>query len=146
MQKLMQTLTLGAAAAAMLAACSSAPSNEEEMADWMNDARLGEKVDRICFQSSIDNFRMATKNTVIVEKGVNKEYLIEVMGSCHDLAHANALSFDTFPGSGCISKGDSIYGYDSVFGRDNTGIPPMRCPISSIYEWNEDAVEDTEDE
>ena len=146
MQKLIQSLALGAAAAAMLAACSSAPSDEEEMADWMNDARLGEKVDRICFQSSIDNFRMPTRKTVIVEKGVNKEYLIEVMGSCHDLKNANALSFDTFPGSSCVSKGDSIYGYDSVFGPDSAGIPPMRCPITAIYEWNEDAAEETEEE
>ena len=140
-----RAITFGAASAALLAACSSSPSADEEMADWREDARLGEQVDRICFSDNIDNFRMTTRNTVIVEKGVNDEYLIETFNNCNDLDFAQSLSFDTFPGASCVTKGDSIYAYDSAFGPQDGDIPPIRCPISAIYEWNEDAAEE-EDE
>jgi len=141
MPDIFHSLTMTAAAATMLAACSGAPTQEENPAEWMSDARLGEKVDRICFQSSVDSFRSHTDSTVIVEKGVNDEYLIETMGRCHDLDFAQSLSFDTFPGSGCITRGDSIYAYDSVFGPDRTDPPTIRCPISAIYEWDEEAAD-----
>jgi hypothetical protein len=124
-----------------LAGCSTTSETGEQDKAWRTDARLGEQVDRICFRSSIDNFRAPTRNTVIVEKGVNDEYLIETMGRCHDLSHAQSLSFDTFPGAGCVSRGDSIYAFDSVFGPDRTDIPSVRCPIAAIYEWDEDAAE-----
>jgi hypothetical protein len=72
---------------------------------------------------------------------VNDEYLVEVTGSCYDLDRAQSLSFDTFGASSCISRGDSIYAYDSVFGPDRTDIPPVRCPIKAIYKWDEDAAD-----
>lgn len=143
MSNLLKTMTLATAAAALVGACSTAPDAGNQAAEeWRTDARLGEKVDRVCFASNIDSFRMPTRNTVIVEEGVNDEYLIETMGSCYDLDGANSLSFDTFPGASCVTKGDSIYAYDSAFGPGMNDIPPVRCPISAIYEWNEDASED----
>lgn len=145
MIRYIRTITFGAAAAAMLAACSSAPA-EDEIMDWQTDARLGEEVDRICFSQSIDNFRAATRDTVIVEKGVSDEFLIETMGSCYDLKHAQSISLDTFSGSSCLSRGDSIFAYDSAFGPDSNDITPIRCPIRAIYEWDEDALEDEEAE
>ena len=145
MTNFIKLFTFGAAASALLAACSTPAGGEPDIPEWMNDARLGEKVDRICFTQSVDSFRMPTRDTVIVEKGVNDEYLIEMFASCHDLDNAQSLSFDTFAGSSCITKGDSIYAYDSAFGPDSTGIPPVRCPISAIYEWNEEAAEQEED-
>ena len=133
---------LSASALFALAACTSQPdaSNDEPEA-WRTDARLGEQVDRVCFASNIDSFRMATRNSVIVEEGVNDEYLIETVASCYDLDGANSLSFDTIPGASCVTKGDSIYAYRSAFGPDRTDIPPARCPIRAIYEWDEDAAE-----
>lgn len=145
MKSMIRTLAFGTVSAALLAACSTSPDTEES-ADWLNDARLGEKVDRICFTGSIDNFRAATRETVIVEKGVNDEYLLEMMGKCSDLDRAQSLSLDTFGGSSCLTKGDSIFAYDSVFGPDRTDMPAMRCPIRGIYKWNEDALEDDGDE
>ncbi|MEM5517266.1 DUF6491 family protein [Henriciella sp. AS95] len=139
------TFALTAASAALLmalAGCSSTAASDETADEWRTDARLGERVDRICFGSSIDNFRNATRNTVIVEKGVNDEYLIETVGRCYDLDHALSLSFDNSPGAGCISRGDAIYAYDSVFGPSQTDMPSVRCPIAAIYEWDEDAAED----
>lgn len=133
---------LPATALFALAACTSQPdAGNDEPEAWRTDARLGEKVDRVCFASNIDSFRMATRNSVIVEEGVNDEYLIETVGSCYDLDRANSLSFDTFPGASCVTKGDSIYAFSSAFGPDRTDIPPARCPIRAIYEWNEDAAE-----
>lgn len=138
---------VAASALALAATACSTTEADTEAEAWRTDARLGEKVDRICFSSSIDNFREATRNSVIVTKGVSDDYLIEMLGSCHDLRNAMSLSLDTFGGSSCIGKGDSIYAYDSVFGPDETDLRPMRCPISAIYEWDEDAVdeEDTMD-
>ena len=142
MKTTLRIATLTSAAAAVLAACSSAPDGNDDMANWQDDARLGEKVDRICFTDNIDNFRNATRNTVIVEEGVNDEYLIETAGSCYDLKNAMSLSLDTFGSSSCVSRGDNIFAYDSAFGPDSSDIPPIRCPIGAIYEWNEGAAED----
>ena len=125
-----------------IAACTSQPEpGEDEREAWRTDARLGEQVDRVCFASNIDSFRMATRNSVVVEEGVNDEYLIETVSSCYDLDNANSLSFDTFPGSGCVTKGDSIYAFRSAFGPSRSDIAPVRCPIKAIYEWNEDAID-----
>lgn len=142
----MKPILIPAALSALLfAAACSTTTDETDPDAWRTDARLGEQVNRICFSSSIDNFRETTRNTVIVEKGVNDEYLIETMGSCYELQGAMSLSLDTFGGSSCISKGDSIYAYDSVFGPDQTDLAPVRCPISAIYEWHEDALDEEED-
>lgn len=143
--KPLKTLAFGAVSLAILAGCSSAGDENRTAEDWLSDKRLGEKVDRICFRSSIDNFRAPSRSTVIVEKGVNDEFLIETFASCYNLDNAMSLSFDTFAGSGCISKGDYIYAYDSAFGPDRTDLPPTRCPIKAIYEWNEDALDEEEE-
>jgi len=145
MKHLIRTALACGAVTAMIAACTSAPDKQATDADWMTDARLGEQVDRICFTSSIDNFRAPSRDTVIVEKGVNDEYLIQTFGNCYNLRHAQSLSLDSFAGSSCLSKGDAIFAYDSAFGPDKTDIGPVRCPIKAIYEWNEDAAEAEED-
>ena len=129
------------------AACTTSPQqdSEAEAENWRTDARLGEQVDRICFASAVDDFQMTTRRSVVVERGVNDHYLIETMGNCQDLRNALSMSFDTFPGSSCISKGDSIYAYDSLFGPDRMDIPPIRCPIKAIYKWEEDAIDQEAD-
>ena len=128
---------LPAIALITLGACSSSMDDaiSDEDQAWRTDARLGEQVDRICFTSTIDSFRSPTRSSVIVEKGVNDEYLIETMGSCPNLDWAQSLTFDTFGSSGCLGRGDSIYAFDSAFGPDNYSMN-FRCPISAIYEWN----------
>ena len=138
-------LISAAVSALVIAASCSTTADETDPDAWRTDARLGEQVNRICFSSSIDNFRKATRNTVIVEKGINDEYLIETVGSCYELRNAMSISLDAFGGSSCISKGDSIYAFDSVFGPDETDLAPVRCPISAIYEWNEDALDEEQD-
>jgi hypothetical protein len=128
-----------------VAACSSAPADRSDEDAWRTDARLGERVDRICFRSTIDNFREASRNSVIVERGVNDEYLIETIGSCYDLDNAMSISFDERVGSSCITRGDNIYAFDSAFGPDRTDLPPVRCPIAGIYKWDEGAAGESED-
>lgn len=136
---------LPAAALLSLVACTSAPASHSDEDAWRTDARLGEKVDRICFRSNIDNFRGETRNSVIVERGVNDEYLVTTFSDCYDLQNAQSLSFDSPGASSCLTKGDSIYAYDSAFGPDRTDIPSVRCPISAIYEWHEDAADQEAD-
>lgn len=142
MSQFLRAITLATAATALLGACSTGPEAGGQDEEWRSDARLGERVDRVCFASTIDNFRMTTRNTLIVEEGASDEYLIEVVGSCYNLDGANSISFDTFAGASCVTRGDSIYAYDSAFGPSQTDLPPARCPIRAIYEWNEDAAEE----
>ena len=142
MPSLVRNVTGGTIAAILLAACTSTAEDAAETQDWTEDARLGDQVDRICFRDNIDNFRSATRNSVIVERGVNDEYLIETFSACFDLDNANSLSFDSFGGSSCLSKGDSIKAYSSAFGPSESDFPSVDCPIKAIYEWNEDAAED----
>ena len=142
MTNLLKPVMLATATIAILGACSTAPAADEQADEWRSDARLGERVDRICFRSSIDNFGQTTRNSVVVERGVNDTYLIETSGYCRDLKNALSLTFDSFPGSGCVTTGDSLYAYDSVFGPDETSIPSIQCPIRAIYKWDEDAVEE----
>ena len=141
MPDLIRNITGGTIAAILLAACTSTVEEPAESENWQEDARLGEQVDRICFKDSIDTFRAATRSTVIVERGVNDEYLIETFSSCFDLKNANSLSFDTFGASSCLSKGDSIRAYSSAFGPSETDFPSVKCPIRAIYVWDEDAAE-----
>ena len=142
----MNISTLSAIAALSLigaAACTTAENATPEQltASEAADPRLGEQVDKICFTSSIDNFRDNTRRSVIIEKGANDEYYVETMGSCFDLEDAISLAFDSSPAGGCLSRGDYLIAFDSVFGTDHSGIAPQRCPIAAIYEWNEDAAE-----
>lgn len=127
------------AAAGVLGACQS-PGLDDDPEDFMSyrdDARLGERVDRICFTRNISGFGETTDDTVIVEAGVNDYYLIKTFGRCADLEYANSMSFDQF-NEICLSEGDGIIPYDSAFGPDAAGLPPRSCLIDEIYNWHPD--------
>ena len=132
----------------MASGCASTASDEDEkpkgLAAYADDARLGEQVKKICFTSSIDNFRSPERETVIVERGVRDEYILEVTGSCPNLRYAQRLALDT--SLSCLTKFDNLYVYDSAFGTISTPGSVDRCPIKSIHKWNEDALKDTEAE
>jgi len=133
---------IGATLAALaLLGCTSTPTDTAEkpasgIAALKEDPRLGEQVGRICFASRIDGFRNATKNTVIVESGLKKEFILETMGSCQNLRHAQAIGLPS--GFSCLSELDSLMVYDSSFGTQTTPFSNERCAIRSIHRWNED--------
>lgn len=145
MQK--QVLMVAVATSLLLTGCETTSTNENGekplrgIAALKDDARLGEKVNRICFARQIDGFRAATKNTVIVESGLRKEFIIETFGGCSNLRDAQGISLPT--GFSCLSDKDSIIVHDSVFKTETTPFSNQRCSIKSIHRWNEkpDAVD-----
>lgn len=134
----------GLALTAALAACQSPQALDgepEAFMSYVDDPRLGEQVGRICFSRQISRFGETTEDTVIVEAGLNDYYLIKTLGPCTDLERANSMALDQF-GASCLTKGDSIIAYDTVFGPDATGLPPRACLIDEIYEWHPDRTGD----
>ena len=132
-------LLAGAAVGLTAAACETAATDEPDgVASFADDPRLGERADRICFTSQIDGFGQATDRTIVVEAGVNEHYLIETFGYCPNLDWAQSIRFDAF--SSCLTRGDSLMPYETLFASDYSGLAaPRACLISSIHEWNPDA-------
>ena len=132
-------LSTSLAAISLVAACATTSSDEPKgAAKYADDARLGEKVDKICFKRNIDGFSRTTRDTVVVSAGVNKDYLIEVRGPCSNLNHAQSIAIDS--SLSCVTRLDSILVSTSAFSlRDNLG-GPQRCIVNEIYVWNEDAA------
>lgn len=130
-------LALTAGFALMACASSTAGENKERgIAAFKDDTRLGEKVEKICFNRSIDGFSMARKDTVVLSKGVSDDYIVEVRGVCTNLRHAQSVGIDTR--LSCVREGDYLIVSDSAFGTD-TGFGPDRCYIDKIHKWDKKA-------
>lgn len=130
------------AALAMAAAPAVADSPDEDKAA---DARLGARVDRICFGRNINNFKAieGEDDAVLLEKGVNDWYKATLVGACNyrELRWAEAVVIDQRPSGGCVTPGDYLVFSRSAFG-DFSFPNTTRCAISEIYEWNPDAADD----
>lgn len=142
MPTLLKTTLLTACAAA-LTACATGPVDQSPPDAYADDPRLGERVDRICFGSSINGFGETTSRTIVLEANVNDHYLVETFGPCQDLDWAQSISLDQF--SSCVTEADSIIPYDSAFGPRENDFPAQRCRIKAIYEWDPDAAEEDGD-
>lgn len=142
-----KTCLLLVAGLAALNACQTTGESEDKVrgiAAYAKDARLGPAVDKICFKRNIDGFRKATRDTVILDAGVRDEYIVEVMGGCQVLRHAQAIQLDS--NLSCLSKFDNLIVYDSAFGTQSSPMSVDRCAIRAIHKWDEKALEDTTDE
>ena len=134
-------LSFGAVTAALLLlGCATTTDENGEkpergIAALKDDARLGEKVNRICFASQIDGFRANTRETVIVESGLRKEFILEMFGGCSNLRDAQAISLPS--GFSCLSDKDNIIVHESVFTTATTPFSNQSCSIKSIHRWNE---------
>jgi hypothetical protein len=111
-----------------IAACSTSAT---EMADAKPDARQGDEVRQICFQSQIRNWRTLDNRSVIVEKGVRDEYKLDLIGSCQPNDAFLSIGLVSRGGGSCLSSGDSLV----TDARYNDGT----CSIRRIYKWNKDA-------
>lgn len=129
----------------LISGCASTPSDTPRGAEkYAEDARLGEQVDRICFNRNIDGFSHTDRDTVVVSAGVNEDYLLVVRGPCQNLRHAQAIGIDS--ALSCVTKFDRILVSTSAFSLvDNLG-GPERCMIQEIYSWDEDAEDKQEEE
>jgi hypothetical protein len=130
-----------------LGACATdgGTSRADAIAETLTDARVGEQVDRICFTRGIDSFSEEKRNSVVLRRGVNDEYLV-VTRSCPNLDMAQSLRLES--DLGCLRRQDYIRVYQSAFGpSDADRFAFNRCQIDEIYKWNDDAVvEEIDDE
>ena len=120
------------AAAFLTAACQTQTTDTTTAAaDAKPDPRQGKEVSQICFNSQIRNWRENDRKSVIVEKGVNDEYKLELIGTCEpDDAFLNIGLISRVGGGTCLSSGDQLV-TDTRFDGS--------CTIRRIYEWHKDA-------
>lgn len=120
------------AAGAALAAVMAAPAAGETGAAAA-DPRLGPEVDRICFARNIRNWRevRGEGRVVLLERGVNDWYRVELMGACDasTFRFARTIGLETRPAGGCVGRGDVIIVREA-------GSFTRRCMISRMYKWN----------
>ncbi len=139
-QATIKTLAASLALGAMLGA---APAKDDADKSAVRDPRIGDAVDRICFQRNIRNWReiRGEDNVVLLESGVNKWFRVELMGACDAsvFRFAQTIAIESRPATGCVTRGDYI------LVQEGSGFT-QRCYITDIYEWNEGALEDVADE
>jgi len=141
---LKQGLAALAAAAVMCGAGSAIAKEGAEETDGEGvDKRLGPEVSSICFGRSINGWKTVDKedDVVLLEKGVNRWYRVELRGACdyRTLRFALTIGIESRPAGGCVREGDIILVEDSSgFAR--------RCFISRINEWDDDAPAPGEEE
>ncbi len=129
----MKPLILTAAAALLAAGCQSsvesAARQDDEIARQVA-ARQGAEVDRICFAQNINGWSPLGREAVLLERGVNDWYKVELTGTCDPEWAFTTIAVSTRPaGSSCLSRGDRIQ-------TDDPTIPGV-CYVQSIYEWDE---------
>ncbi|MDZ4760931.1 MAG: DUF6491 family protein [Alphaproteobacteria bacterium] len=121
---------VAASAALLFAACqSNAPAETAEAAP---DARQGAEVQQVCFNSQIRNWRMADRDSVIIEKGVRDEYRLELIGTCEPNNAFTTIGLISRGGGSCLSRGDTLVTDERSIGGS--------CSIRRIHEWNKDAL------
>lgn len=147
MTRSLTLISLSAAALMALGACATdgQSTRSEAIAETLADVRVGEEVDKICFTRGIDSFSEEKRNSVVLRRGVNDEYLV-VTRSCVNLDMAQSLRLDS--SLGCLRRQDHIRVYQSAFGpSDADRFAFDRCQIDAIYKWDDDAREgDVDDE
>ena len=129
----------------VVSACATATTPEQLEARetkraaevFADDPRRGELVDKVCFASQIDSFGLTTKRAVVVREGGDR-YLVETFPGCFDLDWAQSLAIDSF--GACLTKGDRILAFDSVFPNNRHRSSQQSCRVKAIYEWDRDAV------
>ncbi len=134
----------GLASAVLLGAGAIAAEGDQkeetpaEAEDAAADPRLGPEVDSICFGRSINGWKTVEGHgdAVLLEKGVNDWFLVEVSGNCRaqDFKFAQTIGIETRPAGGCVRRGDYIL-------VETVGRTASRCFIQRIYEWNDDLPE-----
>lgn len=129
----------------VVSACATATTPEQleareakRAADvFADDPRRGEQVDKLCFASRIDSFGLTTKRAVVVREGGDR-YLLETFPGCFDLDWAQSLAIDSF--GPCLTKGDHILAFDTVFANRDHNSAGRSCSIKAIYKWDKDAT------
>lgn len=129
---------------ALMTGCASAggASSSEHIAEILADRRVGEPVDKVCFARTIDGFRENTRDSVVLRRGANSDYLVTVKG-CPRLNDAQSIGLTS--STSCLRRSDRLIVSDSAFSLSGqTPLGPDTCWVDAIYEWNEDASDDAD--
>jgi hypothetical protein len=122
-------------AALILAGCATARDQTNTTRDAEIAAKQGKEVRQICFAQNINGWRAFGRDSVLLQKGVNDWYRVELTGSCEPERAFNVIALRSRPaGSPCLSRGDNIDTPDIAGGQSYGS-----CFISKIYEWDEKA-------
>lgn len=117
----------------VLVACQS---SEEIRSSAIERGQAGEQVDRICFTRQIDSWQRLDERSIVVRRGMNDYYRLELMGACDPRDAFVAIQLESRSGM-CLSQGDRVR-----FDRDRSG---LSCSIRRIHEWIP-AEEEADDE
>ncbi len=136
MKKLVSLIGAAGLGALAMTASGFAGDVDDNKTEESADPRIGEKVNRICFQNSISGWRAVKgeDDVVLLRRSVSDWYRVELLGACDYRLFRSALSIgiESRPAGSCVSRGDVIIVEDSPgFHR--------RCTITAMYEWDEDA-------
>ena len=138
MRHMILTVAVMTAGVGVLAGCaSSGTTASDRIAEILADPRVGEPVDKVCFARSIDGFSENARDSVVLSRGVNSDFLV-LMKGCPRLRDAQSIGL-TSRGS-CLRQSDQLIVSDSAFslgGQTPSG--PDRCWVDALYEWNQDA-------
>ncbi len=138
-------MTGAIALAAGACATKTTEPSKDAAASYLEDPRLGDKVDRICFASQINGFGFVDEyqDAVLIEARVNDWFFVELMGPCtvSGLRFAQTVALDFRRGGGCLTRGDRLVFSDSLsFGPARTA-NLRRCTMGSVYRWDRNAGE-----
>ncbi len=124
-------------------AALAAPAFAEKDKNNGPDPRIGKQVNRICFPRNINGWKpvKGEDNVVLLEKGVNNWFRVEVSGACREstFRFAHVIGIESRPAGGCLRRGDIILVED---GANFT----QRCHVRRIYEWDDNAPAPGEEE
>ncbi len=129
-----------------ITACATANDGEGKakgIAAFIDDPRLGAPVDKICFSRNIDGFSDNTDDTVVLKRGVNEEYIVEMFGNCQPLRYAQRIGLVNR--TSCLTRLDSLIVSESVFGNSTNPFDNQRCQINRIHKWNSKAKDEAEE-
>lgn len=120
------------AAAVIATACATSPTTD---VDAEVAARQRDAVDRVCFTSQINNWRSLDDHAILIEKGVNEWYKLDLTGPCEPDLAFQRIAVHTKPPGGCLSKGDAV----ATFTTPTYGV----CRITAMHRWDAAAPVDT---
>jgi hypothetical protein len=107
-------------AAALLAACASAPLARQDSAERTSYmAHAGKPVDRFMWTTSYRRSAAVSSDQVVVWTNLNQAYLVTVVHPCANLWFANHIGF--------TQTGDSVYAHLNLVKADG-----WRCGIKTI--------------
>jgi len=121
----------------LMSCASSGPSKaDERRAILLEDVRVGEQVEEICFARQIDRYRENGRDSVVLTRGASDEFLVIIRG-CPLLDRAQSIRTGS---TGCLRDMGRITVSDTV-SAPLSGVPQRidSCPVHAIYRWNEDA-------